>query len=857
MMYRKLYLLVMLLLAMPSSFAQDALTLDRSPQSLKNHLYWLQTEDALTIEQVEMLSVEQFNAPLDRDFSHGYQSSQYWFRFELDFTEASQEAWLLEIPFPLLDQVTFYQPNTLGGFESIETGDRRLFADRPKQVHRFVFPLVQQAGKATYYLHVRTQDSLQVPLEVWPESQYLAHYSFDLGLQMAFFGALLVMIAYNLFIYFSTRDRNYLFYVAFIGLMVLFQLGLQGLSHQWLWPESPWWSNISIPVFGVASLLCGLLFVRNLLQTRQALPKFDRVLRWIAYSMIVTIPLILLGDYDIAIYASLAVTSIFFNFTLVAIILMVLKGDRTAKIVLAAWSIFLIAGTISMLGIVGWLPTEVAGTHALQVGSMLEVVLLSLALADRIKTLRQEKLDMEIMSSDILRVSNEQLERSNRMKDAFIATISHEIKTPMNAILGSSQLLRENANTDQTEYLDIIDRSGATLLSILDNVLDFSRLQADRLKINETEVNLPQLLTDVTKLFEVQLTQPNVRIWLTYGKRYPQRFISDELLLKQALMNLISNALKFTESGFIWVHSEVNDENQLLIEVRDSGIGMSPEQQKNIFIPFSQAEDSTSRRYGGTGLGLVITKKITELLGGHVAFHSELGVGSGFQLYLPMQWESFDSGTDLNIPTLISSHQNEQKLFKERVSNQHTAPQSNIYASVKNNGVEVGCDSKKLLIKGVITADKLNKTIERLQVKTPIDQKESEQGSERPWVLAVDDDPTNRLIIGKVLSRLGVEYVVADGGPGAIEAIKRQTFDLVLMDIEMPEMDGYETTREIRKWEVTEALDPLRIVALSAHVASEFKEKAMAAGMNDFMNKPIDLARIKQEINQIKRDVTS
>lgn len=839
-----------LLLTLIPSLSMGTLLVEHEPLTLKNHLHWIKTQQALTIEDVEAFTLSQFNSPLGRDFSDGYRSSHYWFRFTLDFENAKREPWLLEIPFPLLDKVILYQPLQDGKYEASSTGDRLVFSNRPIPVHRFVFPLKPQNGIATYYLHVLTQDSVQVPVEVWPESQYLAHYSLDLGIQMAFFGAMLVMIIYNIFIYFSTRDRNYLFYVAFISLMVFFQLGLQGFSHQWLWPNFPWWSNVSIPLFGVASLLCGLLFVRNLLQTKEGLPKFDRVLSIISYSMIFTVPLILWGDYDTAIDASLVVTSVFFNMTLIAIILMVLKQDRTAKIVLVAWSIFLTSGTVSMLGIFGILPLEIAGTHALQIGSMLEVVLLSLALADRIKTLRREKLDMEIMSSDILRVSNEQLERSNRMKDAFIATISHEVKTPMNAILGASQLLRDDKEDNKIEYLNIIDQSGSTLLSIIDNVLDYSRLQADRLSVNESEVCLPQLLKEVTQLFEVQAGAGQVRIWLTYGDTYPKSLVTDEILLKQALMNLISNALKFTESGFVWVHVECHKEDQLIIEVEDSGIGISEEQQQRLFTPFSQADDSTARQYGGTGLGLVITKKICELLGGSIRLVSTAGVGSCFKITLPLISATLDQTNRLPIAHFRLFSEREDTLFSSRVVDKGEFISD---AEVEANGgaLEIKRGAKNSRVKGILTEDLINSHINKEDVDNQPNLRFEAKGSSHIRILAVDDDPTNRLIIDKILARLDVDYMVESSGEAAMEQVKQQPFDLIFMDIEMPGMDGYDTTRQIRDWERISGLNNHRIIALSAHVANEFKEKAMGSGMNGFMHKPIQLTKIKEEIEKL------
>jgi len=830
-----------------SGFSNADLMVKSGNYSLNDHLYWFKTQQSFTVDQVASLPNSHFEQPLGRVFGDGYDTSHYWFRFNVDFSQAKEEKWLLEIPFSLLDKVVLFEPLKNGGFKQVATGDRLKFVERPMPLHHFLFPLEIHSDNQTYILYVKTQDSVQVPLELWSESEYLPHYGIHLSIQMVFFGAMLVMIIFNLFIYISTRDRNYIYYVAFISLMVLFQMGLQGFSHQFLWPNNPWWSNITTPLFGVLSLFFGLLFVRKLLNTEEHIPRFDKLLTFISYAMIFSIWLILFGDYNISIYASLITTSVFFNLTSVAIILLVLKGNRTAKIVLAAWSVFLISGTISMLGILGILPLEIANTHTLQIGSMAEVILLSLALADRIKLLRQEKLDIEIMSSDILRLSNEQLEKSNHIKDAFIATISHEIKTPMNAILGSSQLLREDfLSADQKQYINIIERSGNSLLNILDNILEYSKLQAGKVVTIDREASVIKIFEAVAELFEVQLRKKPIRLWLSYGDNLPEKVYIDDVLLKHIVMNLLSNSVKFTQQGFIWLHVSMTEKNRLKIEVSDSGIGMNQEQMDRIFGAFIQANDTTSRHYGGTGLGLVIVKKICKLLNGSVTVQSLEGEGTTFTVDVPVVPLSCSI---INAPLPIKfclGSMRESSLIESRLyfSNKETSCQFSLNEQGKaylSNG------HHNIVLKGILSAATLYQAYESLAQEnnnkntSTLDFK----AITLKRVLAVDDDLTNRIIIGKILDRFEVNYEVVESGEQAIEAIKDREFHIVLMDIEMPGMDGYEVTKEIRRVERMNNQDPLNIVALSAHTDVEFKEKARLSGMNEFLSKPVKISDLK------------
>jgi signal transduction histidine kinase/CheY-like chemotaxis protein len=835
-----------------ASFADIALK-DTSA-SLKDHLYWLKTDSTLSVSEVSDLSMDEFSAPLGRDFSDGYSKSNYWFRFTLDFEAALVENWLLEIPFSLLDYVVLFKPVATGGYEAIKLGDRKAFKDRIIPVKNFLFPIQNTHTKQTYFMYVKTQDSVQVPLNIWPEQNYMSEYAQSIGMQMAFFGAMLVMIIYNIFIFFSTRDKNYIFYVTFISLMVLFQLGLQGFSHQWLWPNSPWWSNVSIPLFGVLSLTFGLLFVRNLLRTWVTVPKFDLILRVVSYCMFITVPVILLGDYDFAITLSLIVTSIFFNLALVAIILLVLKGDRTAKIVLAAWSVFLVSGSISMLGLQGWLPLEIAGTHVLQIGSMLEVVLLSLALADRIKLLRKEKSEMEVISRDILKIANDQLEKSNRMKDAFIATISHEIKTPMNAILGSSQLLREESLTkQQTEYIDTIDSSGDLLVSILDNVLEYSKLEAGKVTIKEREVETIKMFEEILKLYEIQIREKPIRIWFSLADNVAEKIIIDDALFKHVIMNLISNAIKFTSQGFVWVHAEMPSQNALKLEVSDTGVGMSDDQLERIFHAFTQADESTSRKYGGTGLGLVISKKVCELMGGGITVESMPNVGTTFTANVSVLTVLKPLGNkplDINVGETKSR---ELDLIRSRLN--IIASESRNTLKLSDNNISIVNEQTEVTLRKVLTHKTIYEGIQGLVCVSPQEEHQESAPAQTDFsllnVMAVDDDATNRMIIKKILMHLNVNATVVDSGKSAIRSFLSEKFDLILMDIEMPDMDGYETTQKIRSIELKEGLDETLIIALSAHVAPEFKAKALQSGMNDFFNKPVQLAKLKHCLNQL------
>jgi hypothetical protein len=217
------------------------------------------------------------------------------------------------------------------------------------------------------------------------------------------------MILYNLFIFFSVREKGYLFYILYISIFVLFQAGIQGYTFEYFWPENTWWANISIPFFGVLSLFFALQFARSVLNTKNTIPYFDRILLITSACMFFTLPIILFGEYDFGILLALIVTFIYFNLVLLTALLGVMKGDRTSKLFAWAWSIFLVSGSISLIGITGFLPLENANMIAMQMGSAVEVVLLSIVLADRINSVKAEKIELEAESRKILINANKQL----------------------------------------------------------------------------------------------------------------------------------------------------------------------------------------------------------------------------------------------------------------------------------------------------------------------------------------------------------------------------------------------------------------------------------------------------------------
>lgn len=371
-----------------------------------------------------------------------------------------------------------------------------------------------------------------------------------------------------------------------------------------------------------------------------------------------------------------------------------------------------------------------------------------------------------------LRKARDKAEAASVAKDNFLSTISHEIRTPLNAVIGMTHiLLQEDPAPHQTENLNLIKFSGENLLVLINDILDYNKIEANKLIIDDQIFNLEELLISIKGAMDFKAREKGIRFILEYDDRIPAVLIGDSVRIAQVINNLAGNAVKFTEEGWVKLSvkavKETEKDTILHISVEDTGIGIRKEKLKTIFDRFVQAESSTTRKYGGTGLGLSITRKLLKMMGSQVRVKSEEGKGTCFYFDL--------------------------KLMKaEEISKVPGKRECN-----------------------------------RLEDLTPFGLK----------VLVAEDNEANRLVIHKFLDSWGVWTEFAEDGRKAVEKVASGRYDLLLMDLQMPDMDGYTATRHIRAME-GEYYRKIPILALTASVMNNVKERAMQAGMNDYVTKP-------------------
>ncbi len=376
-------------------------------------------------------------------------------------------------------------------------------------------------------------------------------------------------------------------------------------------------------------------------------------------------------------------------------------------------------------------------------------------------------------------------EVANQAKSAFLANMSHEIRTPMNAIMGFADVLRrgmEESEERRREYLDVIHRSGTHLIELINDILDLSKIEAGKLEVEITTTNPHGVLHDVVDVLRVRADQAGITLDCSVEGLVPETIQSDGTRLRQILMNLVGNALKFTSQGGVKLICRMRPQSRtphLEFLVIDTGIGMTPEQMARIFNPFEQADSSVTRRFGGTGLGLSISKRLAEALGGDIRVQSAPGQGSTFSL-------AIETGPLSGVPMIDAS-----------------------------------------------TATQL------LQRTKQAEQKANDISLRPSRVLIVDDGESNRQLIGLLLRRAGLEVCEAENGVEAIQQVEEGAFDLVLMDMQMPVIDGYTATRRLREQGYS-----MPIVALTANAMQGDEEKCKVAGCSHFLTKPIDIDRL-------------
>lgn len=764
----------------------------------------------------------------------GYTQSAIWVRFKFSDGFPQTNPWYIALAAPALSNVELYVPfmsdnnfisnkttsdNKTLRYHQLISGSDHSIKSRNVIDSDIAFKLEKITPNHYYYFRITSATNVFIPLTLMSQDAFnsgRSAYGNALGF---YYGGMLILIIYNLFFYLFNRSKDLLIYVAYLACMFWYQLIVDGLAMRYLWPNSPELNSFQSPAMFMVILFCSQ-FGRNFLRLRETWPLGDTLLRITCYVAIILfcfswfLPLHLMNPLSspmgLTVCILLACAGIYAW----------IKGFRPARFFVIAWAMFIGGSALILARNLHILPHSTLTQYGLHFGSLLEAVFLSFALADRINQIKREKETVEQDSKHKLEEANktlsenaitlrdtlEQLKKSNQLKDDFLLSISHELRTPINGIQGSLNLLKEsNIESQQSEYINIAEKSTDDLMNLISSILELNSLNQNMMMLREDEMSLFGLLDNCVKSIRPLCESKNISIDMS-NLLLPEIVLSDRARLRHVFMNLLSNAVKFTEKGSITISSVTHKHDNGIYDFelifKDTGIGIPQDKLHSVFEAFIQADSGYTRKHGGVGIGLNICKLIVEKMGGKIIVASIPKKGSTFIIRLPLKVPQ-----DVSVITDISK----------------AKPVAEPTPRVERR--------KTIRYKSVPIKEKIERTVN---------------------VLIVEDIPVNQLLLKKALEKLGMQTTLAVNGLEAVDIIQTREFNVILMDCQMPVMDGFEATRQIRDLEKRNKTSNKHtpIIAVTANAMPGDKEKCIAAGMDDYIAKPYQISQLDETLSK-------
>ena len=753
---RQLIFLLAIMLPIASFAAAPEIILDHKTAESNEPLHILDYAELMEdpaghLNLAEVLSEAFEDSPVvDGKLDLFVTQSAYWFRTAIH-NQSDKEDWYFTVSGSLSRNVDIYLK---------AAGSEEFTRLKILPYSRTLQYLLTIEPNQNYDLYFRIQDK-QAPLTIEPRLRTSKQMLLEVMLTYTLFsfviGGLLTLALYNLLYFIYLRDHSFLALSIFIFGFVM-ELG----NHSGLWFYFSFLRQALAGMgsaFGLIAIAAAISIATTWLSTREYLPRIHQLLRVIFWASLGVIPFQWWMGYG-TIAAGMVGLSVIIPFS-VAAVLRHRQGFRSPLLLRASVALVLLAFIPSLLRGAGLIGDVHLLTDGMYFILLIALIMLSLTQAEQV---RMKSEDAERMGA------------TNKAKDQFLTTMSHELRTPMNAVVSAGRLLEKtDLHGDQSEYVNHLNTSSDHMLDLINDILDLARLDSRLLYTETIPLKLEQVLQKIKQLLGEQARSKSLQ--LSLDNRFHsinRQLLGDPIRLQQVLLNLLSNAIKFTPEGEVSLtvtpQAISSDKARLLFEVRDTGIGMSDEQQKKLFQPFSQMDNSTARKYGGSGLGLSISQKLVKLMGGEMQVESQPSLGSRFSFSLDFALQEPAAELPQAFPDYSS--------LPEGLS-----------------------------------------------------------------ILLVDDDEMNRFFGEKLLACLGAEVELAESGEEAIQLIKAKPFDVVFMDVSMPDMDGYETTRRIRQ---DGAYNDLLIIALTAHAIMGERQRCLASGMNDYLSKPFDLEDIRR-----------
>jgi signal transduction histidine kinase/CheY-like chemotaxis protein len=699
----------------------------------------------------------------------GFTTHHFWVKSVLTNKTAEPVEYYLEVARPITDIVDLYEVNPSGKITKYRSGDDMAFADRSYCHRKNIFKIVLPPKTTQkYFIHLKSDGEVISLALMLRNSRSLMDITsleqFTFGI---FYGILAIAAILYFFFFFAIRERTFLFYSLYVTFIGLMQFALDGYFYQYIAPAGGWFSLHAVLIFAIISTF----FLGRYSQVFLGVKEHDKLLNKLfnglyimvagLFAFLVFIPAALPYCYPLA--------NILGMFVLILIVVSIIRMNRKKIPVDRFFQIgifFLIIGfVIFILNNFGQIPTSFLSQNSSKFGTGLEVIFLSLSMANLVGILKNER-------EEFNRLALERSEEMNDMKSYFLSNISHELRTPLNAILNlSSDMVKTAGEEEIRQNAQVIKYSSHSLLSSVNDILDFSKIEKGELKLESVNFEPEKVLEHIKNNAVIRAKDEGLDFQYTKSGNIPEMLYGDVTRLAQIVNNVISNAIKFTAEGTVKfeLDCEMRPKNRarLVITISDSGVGIPKEKLNNIFGSFTQDNINNKRKFGGLGLGLYIVKTLVDMQGGTVKIQSKVDEGTQCKICI-----------DYDIATIVKPTE-------------------------------------------IIAADE----IFDLQGKN---------------ILVVEDNAINQMVIKMITKKwLNTTVVYTANGIEALEAVRTQSFDLILMDLQMPVMDGYEATIAIRKGEAGPHNTTIPIIAVTADVMETTKQTVKDIGMNDYLSKPL------------------
>jgi|GEM_PF-2733111 len=783
-------LLCLAMLAMSGSAvaALPVVTLDQQSASPSLQLLLLRDNDRqLNIEQAVAAAQQRGELVEQRVVGSGGEvASNDWLIMQIHHTGDQPIDRILYVDEMFFETIHLYQ-KIEGNWQQQRSGFEQPLSDREFNSHLPFFRIQLQPGEQRL---VVLQSSITTTrwsfgLHLVTQSQFIATLQRELIGYALYVGATAAVLLYNLFLLLQLRDRLYLWYLLYGTSFLLFAFHFNGI-YQYLFHLSA--VGYAQGMFtSVLFMLFFTLFIRKLLESKINLPRIDYLLKSVLFYLLLLIILVVIDSerfYNLVMLSSVPTLLILLWVGIVATI----KKVPFSVLFLLAFGWYLLGLSLLVLLHLGLIPYSFISRYGNLVGQLIELIGFSMLLAHRFRRLQLNQLALQQQLLSRAQDNRQQLEQlvtertaalsaamageqaANLSKSRFLASMSHEIRTPISIMIGMSRLaLDEPLSPKQRHFISSIVHSAESLLRLVNSILDLSKIEAGRMELDPIDFSLTALLDQLRDTIGFAAAAKGLTLDIHVADEVPDHLHGDSLRLLQILNNLCSNAVKFTEQGGVTIDITAQPVTEttwrLAFRVCDTGIGIERERQTRLFDEYTQADQSTSRYYGGTGLGLTICRQLAALLGGEITLQSTIGEGSEFSFSVVMARSQQISDPPINATDEMA---------------------------------------KRYSLHGVT-------------------------------LLLVDDNELNREWMVELLQRNGIDVTTAVDGVEAVTAVQQQPFDGVLMDCQLPRMDGYQATTAIRQ---LPGLQQLPILALTANALPEQRQQALAAGMNSVIVKP-------------------